>query len=522
MNKTLTIFCNYDAEPKISPYVATYVKELARHSEKVILVTNERELPKEELKKVSGKNIKVSKIANLGYDFGMWIRTLKSTDISNYDTFILANDSCILFRQLDDTINHYIKSNCDYYGLVSSPEKKWHIQSYFLILNRKCIDELLKYAELHELKNDYEYIVDVFEIGFAQHVLKQNLKVGMRYNYRLLGVKEHPSYFAINKLLDLGIPMIKRALISSKYGRKMKEYLAIDNIIIKSNFLHTQLDSLPTIKTDVEQLLLEEQEYRMKSIERNYFKDPEVNGTPSYGLTISTCMRIGLNMPMRLMIFGKMIESILNSNFEGPIIIIDDASDTYEHLDGISLDDRVIIKKLPKSSGISIVKNIGIKMLHDAGCEFFFVVDDDIEIFDPDFHLYYIEAFQKTGLHHITGNFSSVRTSTKINDFEIDLLNRVNRHFLFTTRTAIDTLGYFKVLPTNYGGEHVEFSRRFKTYHPNLCNDFYDLKESTKLLNHQPSPRSSSHGEIALSDDITKNLLAIKITNKYEPYKDSR
>lgn len=522
MNKTLTIFCNYDTEPKISPYVATYVKELARHSEQVILATNERELSKEELGKVSGKNIKVLKMPNLGYDFGMWIRTLQSIDISKYDTFILANDSCILFRKLDDTIAHYIKSNCDYYGLVSSPEKKWHIQSYFLILNRKCIDELLKYAESRELKNNYKYIVDEFEIGFAQHILKAKMKVGMRYNYRILGVKEHPSYFAINKLLELDIPMIKRALISSKYGKQMKLYLAVDNIIINTNFLHTQPDSLPTIKNDVEEILLEEKEYRMNTLKRNYFREPHIDGAPSYGLAISTCMRTGLNIPMRLMMFGKMIESILSSNFDGPIVIIDDASDTYEHLDGISLDDRIIIEKLPKSSGISIVKNIGIKTLYDMGCEHIFLVDDDIEVFDPDFHLYYIEAQQKSKMHHIVANFSDVRHPVKINNFDLERTVNVNGHFILLTRAAIEQVGYYKILPTNYGIEHLEFSYRFKRFHPHLCDGFYDVVNSAKLVNHQPSPRSSSHGEIVSKSDIELNVIEGRKTNKYEPYRDSR
>lgn len=243
-----------------------------------------------------------------------------------------------------------------------------------------------------------------------------------------------------------------------------------------------------------------------------------------YALSIITYFTKEILDRGRLDLFKKSINSLIKSNFEGPVFLVDDGSSVTNHIDyvrGLN-DSRINIVLKDTNGGLSKMFNTGIRLILDEGCDYGFLANDDI-VYSKDWFTPYLDAMSKTSIHHLSffsqSWVSDSPTSTRSQDFTIngcDLVsyNWVQGGLLTFTREMIQNIGYFKIMPYKSGHEHSNFSIR--AAHHQYSIGFVDIKDSHKYLRY-----AEDAGKITTRDSdfreqakVNENLIG---SLSYEP-----
>lgn len=206
----------------------------------------------------------------------------------------------------------------------------------------------------------------------------------------------------------------------------------------------------------------------------------------NYGIAISTYFNENINYK-RLPNFQKCITSLLDSNVDAPIFVVDDGSTIKTHLEIIPKDSRISIIEKDINGGYSKIKNSGIKKVLDAGCDFVFLLDDDVHIINKDWCHVYIKAYNQTRIPHFCfydNSYMGVKTNKgeikSINGYDIILTPLVQGGMMTFTKELIDTVGYFKVFPEKLGHEHTHFTN--KLIHKKIISGYTDIVDSDLML----------------------------------------
>jgi hypothetical protein len=250
--KRLAIFAHFDKQSIVDPYVITYIKELKNYIDDIIFISD-GDLAQEEQDKISHLCVDVLDKRHGEYDFGSYKRgfeLLKDKYRERFqaiDELIFINDSCYLvgsFKRVFDDMT--LNDDCDAWGLTENIDKgqKYHMQSYFLVFRKSVFQEKFfgdfmgGIAKLNTKRN----IVDQYEIGLSQLLLKNNKKLFVYFNinkvneyclinnnkisneiYKILG-----GSFANEKntaknatAVNLGFPLLKRGILGYKVSPKM-------------------------------------------------------------------------------------------------------------------------------------------------------------------------------------------------------------------------------------------------------------------------------------------------------------
>jgi GT2 family glycosyltransferase len=168
--------------------------------------------------------------------------------------------------------------------------------------------------------------------------------------------------------------------------------------------------------------------------------------------------------------------------------------------------------------GVGKSKNKAMKHLYDEGCDYIFIIEDDMLIKDKDVFEKYIQAYKKSGIHHF--NYGPGSPFNRKQDIAFDLHNRhlLNQHsepnprlvfdygdgvkvalyehtvamFSFFTREVLEKVGYLDEDFYN-AWEHVDHTYRIikAGYHPPFWW-FADIADSDKLLTEAPGAIDNS------------------------------
>jgi lipopolysaccharide biosynthesis protein len=217
---SICFFSSYFNKSSLPYYIKFYLDNLIPYFTKIIYITNTKVLSEDSIKYLNERNIQFLLTDNEGLDFGMWYKALKIYDINTYDRVGLINDSCILFKRPDDFFNWLEKKDYDYCGMVDSNAISYHIQSYFLIVNKKAIHEVYNYFMQHEIVKD---VIKIYEIGMCSYLLQKGLKLGACYSTNDYSGEYSPMYYLSEKLIEQGLPLIKKKIILCSY--RTNEYL---------------------------------------------------------------------------------------------------------------------------------------------------------------------------------------------------------------------------------------------------------------------------------------------------------
>ena len=172
----------------------------------------------------------------------------------------------------------------------------------------------------------------------------------------------------------------------------------------------------------------------------------------------------------------------------------------------------------PVNLGVGKSKNKAMKHLYDEGCDYIFIIEDDMLIKDLNVFDKYIEAYKKSGIHHF--NYGPGSPFNRKQNIQFDLHNRhlLDQHsppnpkmiieydkdtkvalyehtvamFSFFTREVLEKVGYIDEAYYN-AWEHVDHTYRIikAGYHPPFWW-FADIADSDKYLTEAPGAIDNS------------------------------
>lgn len=235
VQKSICVFIHYSQQTYLPQYVSIYVNELSNYFDQVTLVTNQLVL-KPDLLKLK-QNVSTLQVQNEGYDLGMFYKVFQSIDANEFSQIACVNDSNILFNELQPIFTWSKKLDYDFWGLIDSHEKPWfsthsnnyHIQSHFIVFNKKAIELLpaffdaLQIQELYDEKNTAKLrkmVINKWEIGLSQFFIGKGLSHGSyidsrSYSYlHLSGKLTNIGHKLYHELIKSGFPLIKKKIIT--------------------------------------------------------------------------------------------------------------------------------------------------------------------------------------------------------------------------------------------------------------------------------------------------------------------
>jgi lipopolysaccharide biosynthesis protein len=219
--KSICFFSSYFNQPTIPYFIKFYLENLTPYfSEVVFLTNNNKQLDDESNNFLSERNIKLNYFENEGFDFGMWYKAFGIYDVNAYDRVGLVNDSCILFRKPDEFFGWLDATDYDYCGMVDSNAISYHLQSYFLIINKKAIPEVAGYFKQHGIVKDIKEVIKTYEIGMSAYLVDKGLKLGACYSTANYTGEFSPMYLLSEKLIVKGFPLIKKKIILCSFRKE--------------------------------------------------------------------------------------------------------------------------------------------------------------------------------------------------------------------------------------------------------------------------------------------------------------
>lgn len=183
------------------------------------------------------------------------------------------------------------------------------------------------------------------------------------------------------------------------------------------------------------------------------------------------------------------LSRLQETGYPGPVYIIDDGSPDRT----INCDWAKVIMR-PTNGGISRAKNTCLRVLSECPIDVGFLAEDDT-IFLDKWWIPYLEAHDKTAIHHFTWAWDEkngqVRTPTMVNGYQVDKHNRLCGVFLTFTPTVIERVGGFLPMPCAWGYEHINWTRRIVAagLSPGLC----DIPNSNNYIKLADSPSTVSN-----------------------------
>lgn len=238
--RSLCVFIHFSNSPYIPYYVLLYLKELSLYFDEVILVANKRGVKNE--KDINLHSLKTLYVKNEGYDLGMFYKAFQTINANEYSQIACINDSNILFNKLTTVFEWGKSVQLDFWGLIdsmhrppfSTHENDYHIQSHFMVFNEKAIALLPAFFDSIHIESIFkesdirivrEQVINHWEIGVSQFMLKSGLRIGSYFNGRiytrlyLSGKLRNISIRLYHELIRAGYPLIKKKVILDRNFR---------------------------------------------------------------------------------------------------------------------------------------------------------------------------------------------------------------------------------------------------------------------------------------------------------------
>jgi glycosyltransferase involved in cell wall biosynthesis len=179
---TLTIFSHYDKDKLIDPYVVEYLKRLSKMSD-IIFVSTSCDFTETSLSVIKNIVNYVIVKENVGYDFGAW-RTgiVRFFDrINVIENLIICNDS--VYGPMSNNFNPIEILNTrqlDAISVTDSFEIKYHLQSYFIALNKAILrsENFKNFWYNMRIFEDKTALILNHELGFSTMLAAIDAKVG--------------------------------------------------------------------------------------------------------------------------------------------------------------------------------------------------------------------------------------------------------------------------------------------------------------------------------------------------------
>lgn len=187
------------------------------------------------------------------------------------------------------------------------------------------------------------------------------------------------------------------------------------------------------------------------------------------GYPISNNIGVGILSYNRKSSLQRLINSIIaTTDLRRTTVFISDDGSTNEdlksYLDELSQNDNFVIIRNEKRIGVAGNTNRLLRCL--SRFAYGLILNDDIEIVGQGWDTFYVDAIQKSGMHHFLYRQEGVYGANIGNNVVVNGINmhvvteRPHGAVLAFTNTMLDKCGYFDESYGLYGMEHVDWSRK--------------------------------------------------------------
>lgn len=175
----LCVFAHYDCLRRVDEHVFHHLKALQTLGTDVVFVTSSGGLHETDCQRLLAICNKVILRDNFGYDFGSFRAGLmEMTRDRAYEQFILVNDSVYgPFHDLSRIFDSMSQRPADIWSITDSYEHEYHLQSYFIVFNRRTWERQL----FREFWTKFLHIkskrgaIHLYEIGLSRVAKKAGL-----------------------------------------------------------------------------------------------------------------------------------------------------------------------------------------------------------------------------------------------------------------------------------------------------------------------------------------------------------
>lgn len=244
---TICLFACHFKNKQIPLYIKLYLQEIAKHTDRIILINCEPVSLESDQKFLDVNNIELFLQANQGHDFGSWMKALENINTKEYDQFILANDSCILTQTLGRFMNWLEASSLDFAGLINSNERKYHIQSYFTVYSQKGLEVLQQQFKKHGLISDKRKLIKTYEIGLSQQQIKAKNKLGTFVEVPKSN-SDNPLFHQTLSLIKSKFPLVKKQLVFNQLSKSDIEAMSSAGIYLGAELVKDAIKEHCTLK----------------------------------------------------------------------------------------------------------------------------------------------------------------------------------------------------------------------------------------------------------------------------------
>ncbi len=207
----LCVFSHYDRDDRIDDYVVYYLEQLYSLGCETVLVSTSKTLDGTSMDKARPYCRRIIVRENRGYDFGSWKVGLQDVgNLSSYNTLVLANDSVYgPIRDLKDVFHEMRSHGYAAWSITDSLEIRYHLQSYFLVLEKAVLDSP-EFADFWDNLPSYSFKRSVIwncEIGFSQRLLRAGFALGALCAYGKLREEHLDAVLSTEKQQHLSGPV---------------------------------------------------------------------------------------------------------------------------------------------------------------------------------------------------------------------------------------------------------------------------------------------------------------------------
>ncbi|MCY9872549.1 rhamnan synthesis F family protein [Vibrio barjaei] len=206
----VAVFAHYDADGIGDAYLNDIFRQLVEVFDEIIVVTTSGISG---LSIINDKKVRVVHRDNAGYDFYSYKVGIDAiSDLSIVEQLVVLNDSFYISPDFDIAD---ILSQCrqfDIFSLTDNLQFTYHLQSYFLVFNKRAITSLWFYKfwnKVYTYKNKWKIVLD-YEVGLTSSALTAGLSLGSYINNVQEGnICHEKPLFLYNKVGILKIDVIR-------------------------------------------------------------------------------------------------------------------------------------------------------------------------------------------------------------------------------------------------------------------------------------------------------------------------
>lgn len=241
----LCVFMHFSNNVQLPRYVQIYLEELTHYFDRIIFVANHN--PNRKIHFDDQMAVDILEVKNEGYDLGMFYKAFQTINPEEYDQIACVNDSNVLINKLTPVFDWSRNNVFDFWGLVDSHEKPWfsshpenyHIQSHFIVFNRKAIQKLPDFFKTIDFEEMYheenlaklrKTVINDWEIGLSQYLISKGLTFGTYINSQAFsheyysGKTVNVTHKLYSELIESGYPLIKKKVILQRTWRSVLGY----------------------------------------------------------------------------------------------------------------------------------------------------------------------------------------------------------------------------------------------------------------------------------------------------------